>query len=390
MFVADTVVIKRSGATAKDDPSCFNRLHPKLPPVVRARPGDYVVYETRDAFDNQFSFTTIAADVPACDLNRVHPMTGPVHIESAERGDALAVTIVDIEPDVYGYTVCVPGFGFLRDVFPEPFIANWHLDRLKAVSAEIPGVTIPMMAFPGSIGVLPGEPEMRDALEREGELAKAGGFVLMPEPAGAVPAKLFGPGAPYAAEALRTIPPRECGGNMDIKEMQIGTTILFPVQVDGAGLWCGDVHYAQGDGEVCGTAIEMAARVTLTCEVRKGAGKHLPYPQFEGGAQLKQTEPSRFYAATGLPMKKKGEVPPHLAWLDSPKVAALRNLSEDLTLATRDALLKIIDYMVREKGLTRYQAYVVAAAAVDLRIGQLVDVPNFMVSAILPLDIFGR
>ena len=89
--------------------------------------------------------------------------------------------------------------------------------------------------------------------------------------------------------------------------------------------------------------------------------------------------------AAGKPL---GDVFPHLAYLDSPKAAALENMSEDLTLATRDALIKIIDWMVREKGLTREQAYVVAAAAVDLRIGQLVDVPNFMVSAVLPLDIF--
>jgi formamidase len=388
--MAQTIVVSRCGATAADDPNCFNRLHPRIPPVARAKPGDYITYETRDAFDDQFDFSTTAAEVAKANLNRVHPMTGPVFVEGAERGDALAVTIVDIQQLGYGYTVCVPGFGFLRDRFPDPFIANWRLDNLCARSDQIPGVTIPKCAFPGSIGVLPGEPELRDALEREGELARAGGFVLMPDPAYAVPAQLFGPGAPFAAEGLRTVPPRECGGNMDIKEMQIGTTILFPVQVSGAGVWTGDVHYAQGDGEVCGTAIEMAARVTITCEVRKGAGRYVKWPHFEGGAQLKQTEPSRFYAATGLPIKDKGEVPPHLAWLDSPKVAGLRNLSEDLTLATRDALLKIIDYMVRVHGLSAQQAYVVAACAVDLRIGQLVDVPNFMVSAILPLDIFNN
>jgi formamidase len=157
---------------------------------------------------------------------------------------------------------------------------------------------------------------------------------------------------------------------------------------DGAGLWTGDIHYAQGDGEVCGTAIEMAARVTLRTEVRKGAGKHIVFPHIEGGRQLQRTEPSHFYATIGMPIKEKGYVPPHLAYLESPKVAALENLSEDLTLATRDALIKIIEWMVREKGLSREQAYVVAAAAVDLRIGQLVDVPNFIVSAVLPLDIF--
>ena len=175
---------------------------------------------------------------------------------------------------------------------------------------------------------------------------------------------------------------------MDVKAMQVGTTIMFPVLVDGAGLWTGDIHFAQGDGEVCGTAIEMAARVTLKCEVIRGAGSSIRFPHVIGGGQLKNAEPSRFHAVIGLPVKDAGWVPPHLAYLDSPKVAALRNLSEDLTLATRDALLRIIDWMVANKGLTREQAYAVAAAAVDLRIGQLVDVPNCIVSAVLPLDIF--
>ena len=388
--MANTITIERGGAVAADDPNCFNRLHWALEPIAKAAPGDYIVYNTRDAFDSQFTFDSTPEDVAACNLNRVHPMTGPVHIEGAERGDALAVTVVDIEPDRYGYTVIVPGFGFLRDVITGPFIANWKLDRLHAVSEQIPGVKVPMCGFPGSIGVLPGKPELADALEREGALAAAGGTVLMPDPADAVPAKLFGEGAPYAHEGLRTIPPRENGGNMDVKAMQVGTTILFPVLYDGAGLWTGDIHYAQGDGEVCGTAIEMAARVTLKCEIVKGGGKNMRFPQIAGGAQLKNTGPTRFHAVTGMPVKKAGEVPPHLAYLDSSKAAALTNLSEDLTQATRDALIRIIDWMTENKGLSKEQAYVVAAAAVDLRIGQLVDVPNYVVSAVLPLDIFAN
>lgn len=383
-----TITISRSGATAADDPHCFNRIHPKLPEVARAAPGNTIVFETRDALDGQFSFDSGPQDVLAADLNRVHPMTGPITIEGAEPGDALAVTVVDIEPGEYGFTAIAPGFGFLRDLFDEPFIANWHLDRLAAWCHEIPGVRIPMSAFPGSIGVLPDAAGHRAALAREQALLEAGGMVMPPEPAGAVPASLFGPGAPYAAEGLRTTPPREFGGNMDIKGMQIGTTIVFPVFVEGAGLWCGDVHFAQGDGEVCGSAIEMAARVTLRCELRKGAGRQISSPHFEGSGRMQHSEPTRFHATTGLPLKKAGELPPHLAWLDSPKLAALENVAEDLTLATRDALIRMIEWMQRERGLSREQALVVASAAVDLRIGQLVDVPNMMVSAVLPLDIF--
>ncbi len=383
-----TTVIRRSGRTAVDDPSCFNRLHWALEPVARASPGDDIVFETRDAFDDQFDWATTSDDVARCDLNRVHPMTGPVHIEGAERGDALAVTIVDIEPGPFGYTVVVPGFGFLRDIIPGPFIATWKLDRLAAVSEQIPGVRIRMQGFPGSIGVLPGPEEVAAALAREGALAAAGGFALLPDPGRAVPERLFGPGAPWAHEGLRTVPPRENGGNMDVKAMQVGSTVILPVLHAGAGLWTGDIHFAQGDGEVCGSAIEMAARVTYRCELRKGAGKAMRFPHVEGGLQLRETEPSRFLCVTGMPVKEAGYVPPHLAYLESPKVAGLTNLSEDLTLATRDALVRIIDWMVANKGFTREQAYVVAAAAVDLRIGQIVDVPNVIVSAVLPMDIF--
>jgi len=191
-----TIEIKRSGATAKDDPNCFNRLHWALPPVAKASPGDYIVYETRDALDNQFGSAATAADVAGADLARVHPMTGPVFIEGAKRGDALAVTVIDIAPNDYGYTAIAPGFGFLRDVITGPFIVNWKLDRLAAVSDQLPNIRIPMCAFPGSIGVLPGKPEVAEALDREGALAAAGGFVLMPEPKGAVPAAFIRRGGP--------------------------------------------------------------------------------------------------------------------------------------------------------------------------------------------------
>ncbi|MFW7269654.1 acetamidase/formamidase family protein [Gluconacetobacter sp. Hr-1-5] len=378
----------RTGATAAEDSKCFNRLHWSIAPVARAKLGDLIIYETRDALDNQISFDSTKEDVAQADSARIHPMTGPVYIEGAEPGDALAVTIVDIEPASYGYTAVTPGFGFLRDEIPGPYVVHWELGPHFARSEQLPGIRVPICAFPGSIGVLPGKAETEEALRREAALARAGGFALQPEPQCALPAHLFGPGAPYAAEAMRTCAPRENGGNMDVKAMQVGTTVIFPVFVEGAGLWTGDIHYAQGDGEVCGQAIEMEARVTLRTEIIKGGGGHMRFPHISGGGQLRNTEPSRFYAVTGMPVKEAGFVPVHLAYLDSPKVAGLTNLSEDLTLATRDALLRIIDWMVVNKGLTREQAYVVAAVAVDLRIGQLVDVPNFVVTAVLPLDIF--
>jgi formamidase len=384
----EAVVVQKSGAHCQDDPHCFNRYHSAIKPAARAKPGQLIVFETRDALDSDLNFQSTPDDLAALDLNLVHPMTGPVFIEGARRGDVLAVTLVDIAPDAYGYTLIVPGFGFLRDKFTEPYIANWRLTRLEATSEQIPGVVIPFNGFMGSVGVLPGEPEIDTMLAREAQLGQAGGIVLAPQPQGALPANLCGPQGTFKEKCLRTIPPRENGGNMDIKQMQVGTTLLLPCFIDGCGLFVGDVHYAQGDGEVSGTAIEMGARVTVLTKVRQGLGAFVKMPHFEGGAQLKQLEPTSFYATTGVPLKQAGEVPIYTTYLDSKKIEPLTNLSEDLTLAARNALLEIINYMVKEKGLTPEQAYVVSSVAVDLRIGQLVDVPNYIVSAILPLDIF--
>ena len=120
----------------------------------------------------------------------------------------------------------------------------------------------------------------------------------------------------------------------------------------------------------------------------KGAGAEIASPHFEGGSQLKTIAPSKFYATIGLPLKEAGEVPIYVTYIDGEKLGPLTNLSEDLTLAARNALIEMIDYMVREHGLSPEQAYVVASVAVDLRISQVVDVPNFIVSAFLPLEIF--
>ncbi len=385
---SNKIVVEKSGPHCVDDPHCFNRYHPLIPPVAEARPGQLIVFETRDALDSDLDIDSIADDVLAVNLNLVHPMTGPVFIHGAQRGDVLAVTLVDIKPERFGYTVVIPGFGFLRDKFPEPAIAAWRLTRKKARSKQLPGITIPISAFMGSVGVLPGDPEVDLILEREAELAAEAGVVLTPEPDGALPADICGPLGNDNGRCLRTIPPRENGGNMDIKQMQIGTTLLLPCFIDGCGLFVGDVHYAQGDGEVSGTAIEMGATVTVRTEVRMGLGAFIKMPHFEGGKQLKKLAPKKFYATTGIPLKSAGDVPVFHTYLDSEKIENLSNLSEDLTLAARNALLAMIDWMVDNKGLTPEQAYLVASAAVDLRIGQVVDVPNYIVSAILPLTIF--
>lgn len=384
----ETVTIAKQGNHCADDPNCFNRYHPAIPTVARANPGDAIVFHTRDALDTELTLDSNADDLAAVDLNLVHPMTGPVYIEGAERGDVLAVTLLDIEPDQYGYTVIVPGFGFLRDLYTEPHLVNWRLSRTHAESDQMPGVRVPYEAFMGSVGVLPGDEEVGSWLERESALGSMGGVALPPQPIGALPTAVCGPEGSHKEQCLRTVPPRENGGNMDVQQMQIGTTLLLPCFVDGCGLFVGDVHFAQGDGEVSGTAIEMGGIVTVSTEIRKGQGSVITGPEVEGGAQIKAIEPSQFYQTIGLPLKKAGEVPPPLQYLESQKIAELENLSEDLTLAARNALIKMIDYIQRQYGLTSEQAYILASVAVDLRIGQVVDVPNYVVTAVLNEDVF--
>jgi formamidase len=394
------IPIVRDGAgvpvPCTSDPNCHNRFHPGIGHVASANPGDTVVFETRDAFDNQLDFGSGPVDVAGLDASRVHPLTGPLFVNGAMPGDVLEVTIQHIEPgpDKFGYTIIFPGFGFLRDRFMDADIARWRLDQGHATSPDMPGIRIPFNGFPGTIGVAPDTALLAGVLTREAALAAAGGFVLLPDPINAAPASLCGT---TPSECLRTIPPRENGGNMDVKQMIRGTRLLFPCFVLGCLLSIGDVHYAQGDGEVSGTAIEMNAVVTVKVAVRKGQAFLLSNrPAFEGGSQLKGLAPTKFYATVGYPLKDAGTIPPHLdpspvgslAYINEPALAPLTNLSEDLTLAARDALLKMIEYLVATKGLTDQQAYILSSVAVDLRISNLVDVPNYTVSAILDLGVF--
>jgi formamidase len=382
------VLVSKTGAHCADDPNCFNRYHPAIPMVARANPGDFITLETRDAVDSDFTLDSVNEDVAAADLNLVHPMTGPVHINGAKRGDVLAVTLVDIEPDEFGYTVIVPGFGFLRDRYTEPYFVGWALSREGARSKQMPDVHVPMAAFLGSVGVLPGEPEVDAWLARETALSDAGGFVLSPQPTGAQPASVCGPEGSHKDKCLRTIPPRENGGNMDVQQMQVGTTLLLPCFVDGCGFFAGDVHFAQGDGEVSGTAIEMGATITVRTEILPGAAADIKGPHFTGGAQLKEIAPTEFYATVGFPLKAKGELPPAISYLDGDRIANLENLNEDLSQAARAALLDMIEYLQREHGLSREQAYILCSVATDLVIAQVVDVPNYAVSAIIDLSVF--
>jgi formamidase len=276
-----------------------------------------------------------------------------------------------MRPAAFGYTVQVPSFGFLRDAFPDPHIVKWAIADGVAQSADLPGMRIPDGSFVGVIGVAPSR-ELREAVtRREAAPAARGGMALPPETQGAVPAD-----PAIAGSALRTIPPRENGGNMDIKQLSKGARLHLPVFVDGALFSVGDAHFAQGDGEACGTAIEMAATIVVRFSLWKGeAGRPgIRFPRFARDDYYFPPElaaPRRFLATTGMSVRADGT-----------------NESEDTTQSARNALLAMIDLLV-ERGWSRQQAYAICSVTVDLKISELVDVPNMIVSAFLPLDIFG-
>ncbi|HUY71861.1 MAG TPA: acetamidase/formamidase family protein, partial [Gaiellaceae bacterium] len=235
----------------------------------------------------------------------------------------------------------------------------WELDGGRARTPALPGVAIPADPFAGVLGLAPSASSLERARRREAELAARGGVVAGSEPEHAWP--------PEAAAGIRTIPPRETGGNLDVRQLVAGSKLLLPVEVEGALFSAGDLHFAQGDGEVCGSAIEIAGAVTVRFGLRKQP-RWLPrFPAFETPASPGRAS----FATTGIPLADDGS-----------------NASLDIGLAARRALVELIDYLVEERGLDRAAAYVLCSVAADLRISEVVDAPNALVSALLPLDVF--
>ena len=244
----------------------------------------------------------------------------------------------EIEPGQNGVTLLSPDFAFAGDQAGEGTVVVWQLNDEFAVSEDLPGIRIPNASFPGVITTLPGRPELEDMLSREAELLAAGGMVMTPISDMATPAAVCGPEGSSRDECLRTIPPREHGGNLDIRYVGEGATVYLPCFIDGCGLAIGDTHFAQGDGEVAGTAIEMGADVKVTVEILEDGPDLSRGAHYEGPASLLRIPSARFYATTGMPLKEAGEVPPEIAYLAADKVAGLRNLSNDIGLAARNAL----------------------------------------------------
>jgi formamidase len=362
-----TIRIDRGEPLAKDPHTGHNRYHPNIEPILEADEGDEVVFETRDAMDGQIGPETKAADLATTDPDRVHPLTGPVFVKGAEPGDMIEVEFLDIAPQPTAFTAIFPkAGGFLGDIMTTPFVANWKICDGWATAAEIPGVRIPGAPFMGISAVAPCAQKLKEWTERE---QRAHG--PPPDAHSAVP------GGRCGLEGLRTIPPRENGGNFDVKQLTKGSRLLLPVFVEGALFSTGDAHFAQGDGEVCLTAVEMGATVAVRFKIHKGLAKTRTFagPVFSHSgyfADPRNAVPENFLGVMGLPINAKGEIE-----------------SGNLTLAARNALLNMMTLLQEERGFSREQAYVICSVAVDLRVSNAVNLPNCVVSAILPERIFG-
>ena len=362
--------ISRAGRLRDEPETGHNRWHPDIEPRLSVNPGDVVTLETRDAADGQIKRGMTVDDLVTMDKAVGHPLTGPVWVNGAKPGDLLEIEFVELKPEPYGWSRVRPGIGFLRDDFPENFLVHWDIEQGIATSEQIPGVRIPDGTFMGTAGVAPSHEQLKAWTAREADLIARGGLALSPDATDAVPVT-----PDIAKHGLRTMPPRENGGNMDAKQLTRGSKLYLPVAVDGALFSTGDAHFAQGDSECCVTAIEMGATVSVRFKLHSGEArtKNIRFPRFEHAGFFAAPEwaaPKNFVATVGYPITPDG-----------------RQECEDLTLAARNALLDMIN-VICDRGFTRMQAYVICSVAVDLRISNAVDLPNVMVSALLPLGIF--
>lgn len=291
-----------------------------LEPALVVRPGESVEFEIVDASGRQLSKASTVEEVGRLDFSRVNPVTGPIYIEGAKPGDVLEVQILDFSLSNWGWTAIIPGFGLLAQEYPDPYLKVWDLQPGSQSAPFNDAIDIPLNPFPGTIGL-----------------------------------------APASAGIHSVVPPRDCGGNLDIRHLTAGTTLFLPIQVEGALFSVGDTHAAQGDGEVCGTAIESPMQIALRFQLRRNMTIEQPHYSVPGPLASGR-DPKGYYVTTGI--------------------------HTDLMEATRKAVRAMIDHLCETYRLSDTEAYALASVVVDLKINEVVDTPNWVVSAFLSQSIF--
>ncbi len=381
----ETLIKVDLSQSAYENDKIHNRWHPDIPMVSWVSPGDDFIIETYDWTGGFIKNNDSADDVRDIDLSIVHFLSGPIGVKGAEPGDLLVVDLLDVGPlkeSLWGFNGFFSkqnGGGFLTDHFPLAQKSIWDIKGLYTSSRHIPGVNFAGLIHPGLIGCLPDPKLLASWNERENALiatnpTRVPGLANPPFGPTAHMGRLKGDAkAKAAAEGARTVPPREHGGNCDIKDLSRGSKIYFPVYVPGAGLSMGDLHFSQGDGEItfCG-AIEMAGWLHLKCEIIKdGMNKYGVHynPVFMPG----RVDPrySEFVTFIGVSVDEQGE-----------------NHYMNATVAYRRACLNAIEYL-KKFGYSGEQAYLLLGSApIEGRISGVVDIPNACCSLYLPTAIF--
>ncbi|RJE78975.1 formamidase [Paracoccus sp. JM45] len=382
--MADTLISVNLSEDPHTNENIHNRWHCDIPMACWVEPGDDFKVETYDWTGGQIANNDDASDVRDVELEQVHYLSGPIGVKGAEPGDLLVVDILDIgakEEMNWGFNGFFSkknGGGFLTDHFPEAQKSIWDFDGMFTKSRHIPGVRYAGLIHPGLIGCLPDRKMLDTWNTREKGLVatdpdRVPGLANLPTMQSAHMGKLKGEARENAAaEGARTVPPREHGGNCDIKDLSRGSKIYFPVYVDGAGLSMGDLHFSQGDGEItfCG-AIEMAGwlhiRVTL---IKGGMEKYaIKNPIFRPSPIVPKYDD--FLIFEGISVDEGGKQ--HYL---------------DVHVAYRQACLNAIEYL-KKFGYSGAQGYaILGTAPVQGHISGVVDVPNACATLWLPTDIF--
>ncbi|QCN97081.1 acetamidase/formamidase family protein (plasmid) [Azospirillum argentinense] len=382
--MADTLIKADLSQSPYENDMIHNRWHPDIPMAVTVKPGDDFILECYDWTGGQIKNDDDAADVRDVDLSQVHFLSGPVGIEGAEPGDLLVVDLLDIgafpqqQWGFNGFFSKQNGGGFLTEHFPLAQKSIWDFEGMFTKSRHIPGVRFAGLIHPGLIGCLPSHDLLAKWNKREQALidtnpTRVPGLANPPYAPTAHMGRLKGEARDKAAaEGARTVPPREHGGNCDIKDLSRGSRIYFPVYVKGAGLSMGDLHFSQGDGEItfCG-AIEMAGWAHLKVNLIKGgmAKYGIKNPIFKPSPIVPTY--NDYLIFEGISVDEAGEQ--HYL---------------DVHVAYRQACLNAIEYL-KKFGYSGAQAYsILGTAPVQGHISGVVDVPNACATLFLPTQIF--
>lgn len=382
--MADTLIRVDLNQSPYENSQIHNRWHPDIPMATWVNPGDDFKLETYDWTGGYIQNNDSAEDVRDVDLSTVHFLSGPIGVKGAEPGDLLVVDLLDIgarDDSLWGFNGFFSkknGGGFLDEHFPLAQKSIWDFNGMFTKSRHIPGVEFAGLIHPGLIGCLPDHKMLKEWNAREQSLidtnpTRVPGLANPPNASTAHMGKMQGDArAKAAAEGARTVPPREHGGNCDIKDLSRGSRVFFPVYVDGAGLSVGDLHFSQGDGEItfCG-AIEMAGWVHMRVNVIKGgmAKYGIKNPIFKPSPITPNYKDYLIFE--GISVDEKGKQ--HYL---------------DVTVAYRQACLNAIEYL-KKFGYSGAQAYsILGTAPVQGHISGVVDVPNACATLWLPTEIF--